>query len=493
MDRPPNILIFMTDHQRADTVVAGHPMIKPNLDRLRAQGLTFTHAHCPSPHCCPSRASFMTGHYPSRHGVWNNVCNDQALSRGLKPGIRCWSEDLVAAGYDLAYAGKWHVSVEESPKDRGWRELGMLKGVNREPSDDDCWSRYRELALTPDDPLRGPGEILRPGYGTRLSYKSFEKKTEVETGDDRVVQLGIDALPKLATGDAPWALYVGCSMPHDPYFVPSQYLDRYRLEDIRLPPSYSDDMRGKPAIVRRLREQIWGQLSPTEVRDAIRHFWAMCTYLDDLFGKLMSALDKTGQADNTLVLYCSDHGDYCGDHGLFSKGIPCYQGAYRVPAIVRWPRGIANPGRPCHELVSLADFARTFSALAGAKPDPTLAGRSLLPFFADQTPADWREELITQCNGVELYYTQRSVRTRTHKYVFNGFDYDELYDLANDTHEMVNRAADPHYQGIKRDLCRRLWRFAHAHGDSAINAYITVSLAPFGPAEAFRQVDDRVR
>jgi arylsulfatase A-like enzyme len=92
---PPNILIMMTDHQRGDTVLPEHPAITPNLDCFSEEGVTFEETYCPSPHCCPSRATFFTGLYPSRHGVWNNICNDQALSYGLKDGIRLWSEDLA--------------------------------------------------------------------------------------------------------------------------------------------------------------------------------------------------------------------------------------------------------------------------------------------------------------------------------------------------------------------------------------------------------------
>jgi arylsulfatase A-like enzyme len=189
--------------------------------------------------------------------------------------------------------------------------------------------------------------------------------------------------------------------------------------------------------------------------------------------------------ENTVVLYCSDHGDYCGEHGLFAKGIPCFQGAYRVPAVMRWPGGIVNPGRRIDRFVSLADFAPTFSELAGRQPDGGLTGRSLMPFLRDEEPTDWREEIHTQCNGVELYYTQRSVMTADYKYVFNGFDQDELYDLRNDPHEMKNVADDPAYEQIKREFCGRMWRFAREQGDGATNSYITVSLAPYGPAEAF--------
>lgn len=481
----PNILVFMTDHQRADSVTPGSRVIKPNLDRFAAQGLRFAEAYCPSPHCCPSRATFFTGLYPSRHGVWNNICNGQALSRGIRRDCRTWGDELRDAGYHTAFTGKWHISCDESPRDRGFEELGPINAVGGDVHGA-SWAAYEKLAAQPEPTTRGEGEILRPGYGTQKVYGRLDPKKVGERHDVNVVQRAIDALPRLAGGNDPWAMFVGCLMPHDPYFAPAEYVDRYKLDDVPLPPSFSDDLRDKPAVVQRLREQIWGQLSEREVRDAIRHFWAACTWLDDLFGNLLKALEHTGQADNTLVLYLSDHGDYAGDHGLFAKGIPCYRGAYHVPAIARWPKGIASPGRTVDQFVSLADFAPTFTELAGRTPDPDLTGRSLVPFFRGDTPADWRDEIHTQCNGVELYYTQRSVTAGGWKYVYNGFDRDELYHLAIDPHEMKNLAGDPAYNEIKRQLCRRMWRFAKKENDTATNGYITVGLAPYGPAEAFR-------
>ena len=119
----PNLLIFMTDQQRGDVVAPDHPCITPNAARLAAEGIRFTHAYCPSPHCCPSRATFMTGLYPSRHGVYNNVSNPTAIHRTIYDNVPLFSEHLRAAGYTLAYAGKWHVSDTENPADRGWDEL----------------------------------------------------------------------------------------------------------------------------------------------------------------------------------------------------------------------------------------------------------------------------------------------------------------------------------------------------------------------------------
>lgn len=482
MMRQPNILIFMTDHQRADTVLPEHPAVTPNLDRFVADGLAFTNAFCPSPHCCPSRATFHSGLYPSRHGVWNNVCNGQRLSRGPVEGVRLFSDDLAEAGYNLAWSGKWHVGIDRTPKDHGWQEHYLT--AYRADDNQTPWDRYRRVAEQGDPAERAEGQMLRPGWGTVTFYGS--RGDGEDEHDRRTVDAALAAMPALAAGGQPWSMFVGLIGPHDPYVVPQKYLDLYDLDDVPLPPNFADTLADKPAVYARMRRMRWGQFTEREYRDCIRHFWAYCSYLDDKFGQVLAALDATGQADDTLVLYVSDHGDYCGEHGLFAKGIPCFRGAYHVPAVMRWPNGIARPGQREEALVSLADFAPTFTELAGKTADPGLTGRSLTPFLAGQTPANWRDEMHTQCNGVELYYTQRSVMTRDWKYVFNGFDEDELYDLRRDPHETVNLARRPDMQPIIRQMCRRMWRFAHEQDDAATNAYVTVSLAPFGPAEAFR-------
>jgi arylsulfatase A-like enzyme len=480
----PNILIFMTDHQRADTVLAEHPCITPNLTRLAEAGVTFTNAHTPMAHCCPARATFFSGLYPSRSGIWNNVNNAMALSRRLNPGVRLFSEDLAEAGYNLAFSGKWHVSAEESPADRGWTMLGDTAWRKR--GRPDKYARMKKVASEPD-PLpseRAEGEILRPGYDSNILYGETEGPRLKDTS---TVERAVEAIPRLKDEGKPWAMFVGCGQPHAPYRTSREYIDRYDLDDVSLPPSYADDLRDKPNYYRKLRQMRFDQLSERETRDAIRHFWAMCTHLDELFGQLLDALDETGQADNTLVLYTSDHGDYLGDHGLFHKGVPSFRGAYNVPAVVRWPAAIRDPGRRVDEFVSLADFAPTFVEASGGQPDTGLTGQSLMPFLRGESPDDWREEICTQCDGVEHYFTQRAISTKDFKYVYNGFDFDELYDLRADPHEMKNLADDSSYDEVKHDLLRRMWRFAVKEDDHVVAAtYITIATAPLGPAEAFR-------
>lgn len=478
----PNFLIVMTDHQRGDTVCPSDPCITPNVEGLAEQGVSFTETYVPMAHCCPSRATFLSGLYPSRHGVWNNVDNPMALSRGLADGVRLFSEDLRDAGYNLAYSGKWHVSAVEGPSDRGWVDLDPRRRQTPQYAAE-VWEQLRRAAKQPPPEPRD-GDCPMPGYQPHTLY--FD--SDAPHGDERVCERAIEALPGLAQDGSPWCLFVSFSMPHAPYRAPHRYVDLYDPDGVELPESFADTLEDKPNYYRKLREMHFAPLGERKAREAMRRFWAMCTYLDDLFGRVLSALEATGQVDDTVVLYTSDHGDYNGDHGLFHKGVPCFKGAYHVPAVVRWPAGLEGPGRTVDELVSFADFAPTFLELAGVETDRRFTGKSLAPLLRDETPAEWRDFICTQCDGVENYFTQRSIWTKEYKYTYNGFDFDEFYDLRKDPHEMVNRFDDPHYREVIRDLCRKMWRFACEEEDHVGSAhYVTISTAAWGPLEALKE------
>ncbi len=490
----PNILIFMTDQQRGDTVLPTSKVRTPRLDLFAAEGVTFTNTFCSSPHCCPSRATFFTGLYPSQHGVWHNVNVPNAITRGLRPGLRLWSDDLRENGYALHWFGDWHVSDDEGPVDRGWTEHVITSGPKRISSRKGShtdWAYYEEIAAQSDSHMRGPGQILRPGYGT---FTLYGQKDDIDTDTDW--KLADDAVVFLETGlpeATPWCMYVGTKGPHDPYVVPEVFLEPYAHEEIALPPSFHDSMTDKPALYRRTRS-LFDQLSEEEHREAIRHYYAYCSYEDHLFGRILDALDASGQRDNTIVLYCADHGDYCAEHGLWTKGLPCFRGAYHIPAVLRWPDGIADAGRQVHSLVSNADFAPTLLEAAGLNPTASRgdavelkpSGASLLPFLRNETITEWREQLYTQTNGNELYGIQRAVFDGNWRFVYNAFDFDELYDLHADPDETVNLAMNEKFRAKILEYSRMLWAFAAAHEDTCTNPYIMVSLASYGPAYAFR-------
>lgn len=479
----PNMLIFMTDQEQAQIAVPGHPCRTPNLDRLAREGLSFSSVYPPMAHCCPARASFMTGLYPSQHGIYNNVSNAQAINRSLKPGTETFAEKLREAGYELYYSGKWHVSFVENPRDRGWTELavkagaGAAMGTSREQ-----WKAKRETDTEQTGKPRRNGELVRPGWGNVLLYGTADKPL-CETEDYRVVHKAIRQLDSLKGASTPWCMYIGTTGPHDPFILPEPYASMYKAEDVPLPLSYQDDLADKPAVYRRMRK-IFDQLSEREVRESIAHYWGYCTMMDDLLGETLEALERNGFADNTMVLFLSDHGEHAGAHGLYAKGISHFDEGYRVPCVIRWPGRVQAPGRGCGEFVSLTDFAPTLLEAGRAAPLGACAGQSLLPFLRGEKPVNWRTCMFAQCNGVEVFYTSRMVMTKQWKFVYHPTDIDELYDLSEDRYELRNLAEMPEMESIKKEMYKLMWQEAFRVEDTIFNPYMTIATADYGPAIA---------
>lgn len=224
----PNFLIFMTDQQRACSVFLGHPYqaVTPCLDAFRNDATTFRQTYTVSPHCCPSRASFLTGLMPAEHGVWNNVSVTNALSRGMKENIRPWSVDLKEAGYRMLFSGKWHASNYQQPDDYGWEHAfpqhmcsGTGKSLDEQEREARAWEMdvLRKGAMAAPPRGRGPGEILRPGqtpyvhYGTSanplLNKYFWEGEDDNPFGDRTVVDSAIESLNRHAD-EEPWCLFV---------------------------------------------------------------------------------------------------------------------------------------------------------------------------------------------------------------------------------------------------------------------------------------------
>lgn len=483
--RKSNFLIFMTDQQLGTTQQSGGPAYMPNLERLKRHGVTFQEAYCPSPHCCPSRASFFSGLYPSEHGIWNNIDLADAFSHGLNEGIRLFSEDLKEAGYQMYFSGKWHVSAEEGPGDRGFGpwiyppQEGRYKQWKKTPFMGD-WDWLLEDDYITEVRGRGDGEISRVGFPPYTQYGVKENPF----GDGDVVSCAEDWLEKVSE-EEPFCMYVGTLGPHDPYFVPEEYLDLYPDESMELPVSWTDRMLDKPNLYRRTRER-FDQLDETEQKRSLKHYLAFCSYEDALFGRLLDVLERRNLLENTVVLYVSDHGDYAGAHGLWTKGLPCFKEAYHICSVMGYG-GIKAEGAVIGHRVSLLDYAPTFLDLAGILKADVTAGRqrfsgySLKPFLEGRIPENWREETYTQSNGNECYGIQRSIFTDEYHLVFNGFDYDELYDLRKDPDCMKNVIEEQQYETVIYDLYRKLWRFAYLHRDALGDPYITTALARYGP------------
>ncbi|MGE5549670.1 MAG: sulfatase-like hydrolase/transferase [Bacteroidota bacterium] len=474
----PNILIFMTDQEQAQVTLSGHPCLTPTLDRVAREGIRFTSAYPPMAHCCPSRASFMTGLYPSQHGIHNNVLNEQAIGRSLRPGVRTFSEMLRQAGYRMFFSGKWHVSATETPADRGWEELHVTASIHEYHGS--RRDTFKAMDYRQTETPRKRGELRRPGWGPRPLYGTAAHGY-AEDGDYIVVKKAVDRLARLKESPDPWCMYVGVKGPHDPFVVPEKYARMYDPGEIPLPPNYHDDLRDKPAVYRRMRK-VFSQLTEDEVKESIAHYWGYCSMMDDLFSEVLTALEDSGQKDDTLVIFLSDHGEHCGAHGLYAKGLSAFDEGYRVPCVMRWPAFIDSPGRSVDAFVTLMDIAPTLIEIAGAEKLPACAGESLVPFLAGEMPGKWREEIFAQCNGVEVYHTSRMIRTKEYKFVYHPTDIDELYDLEHDPHELHNLADRPEAAPIKEELYRLMWENAFRYEDTIFNPYLTVATADFGPA-----------
>ncbi|MFM8321045.1 MAG: sulfatase-like hydrolase/transferase, partial [Chloroflexota bacterium] len=268
---------------------------------------------------------------------------------------------------------------------------------------------------------------------------------------------------------------------------------RYDPADIVPPPSFGDDLSGRPAIYRRI-QQVWDRLEWADFARATAAYYAFCSLIDDQVGRVRAALERTGQLENTLVVYVSDHGDYMGAHRLLLKGIPAFEEAYRVPLVLRGP-GIPG-GQVVPQRVNHLDLAASLLSLLGVDDRQSEArrsglpqvGRSLHPLLsgapADRAARDgWSSQHFAECHGQRFHYTQRVLWHAQYKYVFNGFDRDEFYDLADDPYELRNRADDPALRPLIEEMAARMWQMMQQTGDYNMTdaEYGMFRFAPLGP------------
>jgi len=470
--RRPNLLFLITDQQRADTIAQGGPCLTPNLQRLAREGASFARCYAPNPVCSPTRASLLTGLLPHAHGITDVTHAVPPTQADLAPGVELWTSRLKAAGYRVGYFGKWHAERSDELERFGVDEYEVdlrLKGLV---------SHRGRL-----DPRI---EVEQPGYRPFLLAGVTDEPAS-STREAYLVDRALGFLER--AGDGPWALFVSTEAPHDPYVVPRELYRRYDPSAIELPASWGDALEDRPAVYRRIAAT-WRGLSEARAREAIACYYAACSGVDDQFGRLLERVDARPDAPDTYVVFTSDHGDYLGAHGLFLKGVAPFEEVYRVPLAVRGP-GIA-PGTVVEEPVSLVDVGRTLVSLllgediGGHGRD--LSGRLRGDVSGQRYLPGGGSAAYAEFHGQRLRYTQRIVWRGRYKYVFNGFDEDELYDLEADPHELVNLARRPEAQGTLRELAAEMWRLARDTGDDTLYEaeYGMFRFAPVGPGAASR-------
>ncbi|MCO6452297.1 MAG: sulfatase-like hydrolase/transferase [Caldilineales bacterium] len=469
--KPPNLLFLITDQQRADTVSPGAPCLTPHLDALVARGIRFERCYTVNPICSPTRASLFTGLLPHSHGMVDVTHAVPTYRASLVPDLDFWPRALQEAGYHTGYYGKWHVERSNRLEDFGFDAYEV--------------ARFHRLAglVQQDDDFVLRKTASQPGYDDFLLYGVVDAPPE-STAEYEIYSEGLRFLEQaLAQPDQPWALFLSTEAPHDPYIALSRYYERYDPAAIVPPPSFDDDLSARPGIYRRI-QRVWDGLAWDDFAQATACYYAACSLVDEQIGRIITFLEQAGQLDNTLIVFTSDHGDYMGAHRLMLKGIPAFEEAYRVPLI------LAGPGIPAGSrsdaIVSLLDLAPTLVHLTTGGDFPG-HGRSLAPLL-DGDGSEWRNEAFAECHGQRFNYTQRILWQENLKYVFNGFDEDELYDLAADPHELYNLADEPASHPNLKSMAARMWQIMHETGDTNMTQaqYGMFRFAPVGPAAGRR-------
>lgn len=446
---PPNVLMIVVDDLNCDLGCYGHQSVQsPHIDRLAAKGIRFVLAYCQYPVCNPSRSSFMTGRYPEETGVLSNA----GQFRKALPDALTLGQHFQQHGYFVARVGKiFHYGVPAQIGTSGaddpasWQEVRNPRGIDKDVED-----RIHSLQ--------------KGKFGGTLSWLSVESDDKEHTdgvGASQAIELMESHHPE-KTGK-PFFLAVGFYRPHTPYVAPAHYFDRYSREQIQpvmLKPGDRDDI---PIAALPDRPRQLG-LSTPQRREIIQAYYASISLMDAQTGRLLNALDRLRLAENTIVVFFSDHGYHLGAHGLWQKS-DLFEGSSRVPLIISDPSRRKHRGVSTTSLAELVDLYPTLAELAGLPEPAHVSGVSLAPTINDPQVSVRDSALtVTVSRTVKTKGKERvlghSVRTTRHRYTEWGdrqFGV-ELYDYLSDPEEYTNLAVLPGNEALTQTMRRLLHR-----------------------------------
>jgi arylsulfatase A-like enzyme len=462
-----NVLLIDIEDCRADVWGCfGNTICRtPNIDRLARTGVVFDRAYCQYVCCNPSRSSFLTGLRPHTTQVLSN--SDVSRDK-LPPGTRSLPQLIKQRGLYAANIGKlFHSGGSFNAEDM--RAFDRIEFQNRPEG----WNGPGPILSFPADsagssakPAPKPGE---PGYDawrrSRSDRYGPSGLTDEQENDGKYARTAVALLREFASsGQKQFFLSLGSSRPHTPLICPQKYIDMYDPKSIPLPQAPRDKDQGVPDLSVRFGRpaDIWMSRTPTpdEVRATIAAYYACVTFLDTQLGLVLDALEQTGLADKTIVVFFSDHGFHLGEHGHWSK-YTLFELSTRVPMIVRIPGNPANGSR-CDEIVELVDFVPTLGELLEMPVPKNLEGTSFAPLIF-QPSRPWKQAAFSVFGNQGQY---NSVRTKQHRYTewkYQGEVIKELYDHERDRWETVNLAGKPDLASKQAELAALLhagWRAA---------------------------------
>lgn len=446
MDRP-HILLIMTDQHRADWLgCAGNPGVRtPHLDALAERGVRFSRASCNSPVCAPSRAALASGQYPHRTGVLHNKHN-------FPVDCPTYYQALRSAGYRVGVVGK----TDLHKADHYYGETGELPLLYHfgftHPHETEGKGNASKPGQRPrtkgEFPLAGPYQRHLKEHGLLQAFLDDRAKRAAQPAwhaeaaalppehfHDSYIGGKACEFIRQVPDDAPWHLFVSFVGPHHPWDVPAAYANAYA--DTVYPPGIPAAPVGKPAWIRdRMARQSEG-MTDGGLQRAKQHYAGAISLIDHWVGRILEQVEERGFTDNTVVVFCSDHGEMLGDHGLFYKTV-MYESALRIPLIIADPRH-GRRGTVSDALAELADLHPTMLELAGVEyPRSRLDGQSLLPLMRG-------EEGFRKSFQISELLNSRMISDSKYKYIETYNDQPELYDLEEDPEEQRNLAgALPH-------------------------------------------------
>jgi len=456
MENPPNILLIISDDLATCLGCYGDPVCRtPNLDKLAEEGLLFSRAYCQFPVCGPSRASLMSGLYPEQTGMMGNSYA-QGSYRALNPDLAnhpCIGSLLRRNGYVSVRVSKiFHMGVPAGI------ESGSSGG-----DDPDSWDRAFDI-MAPETASPGKLELISPlahHYGSnfaRIIVPDGEEHTQADVLAVSQAIAVMETRSRVQLHDAkhmlrpnePFFLAVGLVRPHVPLIAPKRCFEAYPEGEIELPTVPLNDLDDVPKAGHKKTNRAFYGMDDTQQRQAKAAYYASVEFMDEQVGRLLNAVERLDLADDTVVIFTSDHGFHLGEHGIWQK-LTLFEESTRVPLLIRAP-GVhyANTaGRTCNDLVELVDLYPTIAELAGLSDlaPSQLAGESLVPFLKGERIQNHREAayVVTSGNG-------RSIRTREwayHRWMDTGEE--ELYHLSKDPEQFTNLAQDPeHLPAINR-------------------------------------------
>jgi len=418
-ERRPNVLFILPDEWRAQALgCMGNPDVRtPHLDKVAREGVLFRHTLANTPVCCPARANIQTGMYTSRNGM---VANDLRLRESLGGMGSAFSR----AGYRTAYVGKWH--LDGGPRLPGFIPPGPRRHGYQQWAAHECNHNY-----------------FYNWYFRDVNVPIVTRKYMPEVWTD----LAVEFLYQAQTGQ-PFFLMVAPGAPHDPYVVPEKYLNRYDPEALKMRPNWVPDVRGGG-------------------RKEIARYYGAITAIDEQIGKIMKTLDELGMAENTIVLFSSDHGNMLGSQGEILKRKP-WEESIRVPGILRYPRRVKG-GQQKNTLFSHVDIAPTLLSLCGINVPGDMQGTDLSQVVlgnSNQGPESAFFQIFGPYRGGNVRDAWRGVRTGRYMYARTESAPWVLYDLENDLYEMRNLVDAPAAKSLQQAMNGRLEEWMRKIGDS---------------------------